>query len=336
MEFARSYTPPGTLHNSLGAYTASITWNTGSSETSYWTSNTAKGNPNSFYAPSNYTSGSQFPMTAAQTTFHENSGGTAYIPQNYQFVNYVSGGFALNYGYVVASDPLVEANPIDNPIGPGWRTPSSRINRHNVRAMRRFTCPPPAVVGAEKYTWSLCAYKDTSGVINFFPGPWVVGSVYDQGPVVMDNIGSNAFADDWVADVQTTLGVSVMPGQVVGVNFSPPLPGGMTDLYIKFEGLSLPWDEKLEITGLLATPVTTVTYTLHQDCDTAIYGVSIVDPDDTSTARLQAPDVKFKKRVTTTEIINEEQKKENRDIIEKNRENKNIIRKNGQNDKRTY
>ena len=292
MEFARSYTPPGTLHNSLGSYTASITWNTGSSETSYWTSNTAKGNPNSIYEPGNYISGSQFPMTAAQTTFHENTGGTAYIPQNYQFVSYVNNLFEFKYGYVVASDPLVEASPIDNPIGPGWRTPSSRFNRHNIRAMRRFDCPPPATVGSEKFTWSLCAYKDTNGVIGFFPNPWVVGAVYDQGPVVMDHIGSTANGDDFVADIQTTLGISIQPGQVIGVNFSPPLPNGISELYIEFEGLSLPWDEKLEITGLLAAPVTTVTYVLYNNCSSAI-GVAVTGDDDNSTARLTSPEIQI-------------------------------------------
>ena len=120
----------------------------------------------------------------------------------------------------------------------------------------------------------------------------------------MDNIGSNAFGDDWVTDVQTTLGVFITPGQVVGVSFSPPLPNGISELYIQFEGLSLPWDEKLEITGLLAAPVTTVTYTLYQDCDTAVYGVSIVDPDDTSTARLPAPEVEVENKINTIKNIN--------------------------------
>ena len=340
MEFARNYTPPGTLYNSLGFFSASIVWNTGSSETSYWTSNTSKGFPNSTYWPQNYTSGSQFPMTAAQSTFHENSGGTAYVPPGYQFVSYASGSYEFYTGYVVASDPLIETNPISNPIGPGWRTPSNRHNSHNIRAMRRFYCPTPAVVGAEKYTWSLCAYKDANGIIGFFSNPWVAGSIYDQGPVSMDNIGSPPpFGDDWTNDVQSVLGVSLTQGQVVGVEFLFPLPNGIKELYIQFAGLSLPWDEKLEITGLLSNaqgaPVNTVTYSLYPNCGSAT-GQAIVDPNDTSTARLPEPEITFKKKVTITENIDEEQNNRNRNTIEINRENKNIIRRNEQDNQQTY
>ena len=337
MEFARSYTPQGTLYNSLGSATQSITWNTGSSETSYWTSNTSKGNPDSWWW-SVAGAGNLFPMTAAQTTFHENSGGTAFVGgtgNNTQFIQWDPAipGLQYLFGYIVASDPLVETNPISSPIGPGWRSPSTRFNRHNVRAMRRFTCPTPSIIGSDKHTWSFCGFKDVNGQIGYFSTPWVANAMYDQGPIMMDHIGSNTSGDDFVADIHNwmgspTTGVYIQPGEVIGVTFSPPIQMGaqsISVLYIEYSGL-LTWDESFSVTGLLAAPVTNVTYTLYNNCGSAL-GVSITDPDDTNTARLSAPPI------TTTSKLQSNQE----DISEKQtEENKNIITKDKENDKRTY
>jgi hypothetical protein len=97
-------------------------------------------------------------------------------------------------------------------------------------------------------------------------------------------------------------------------------------LYIQYEGLGLPWDESFSVTGLLAAPITNVTYTLYNNCGSAL-GVAIVDPNDTNTARLAAPPATTSSKLQSSkEDINEKQ-------IE---ENKNIITKDKENDKRAY
>ena len=324
MEFARNYTPPGTLINTLavpssGGYNPVISWNdyTGQayqSDTTYWTSNSFAFGTDTYDPPNNL-----FPLNLTQTNLFNSTGGAVYNPPP------TPGSAGILDGCIVPADPLFSSNPINTPTGPDWRYLSLRINNHNIRAMRRFTCPPPVFsLGSDKYTWSLCGFKDIGGQVGFFSTPWVAGALYNQGPVVMDHLGFSATGDDLVTDIQTVLGAFLIPGEVIEVDFSPALPNGISKLYIKFEGLGLQWDESLNITGLLAAPVTTVNYILYPNCGSAL-GASITDPDVNSFARLTAPTIELQSKLNIKEKAPEQV--EDKKIEKLNNE---------ENDKRTY
>ena len=294
MDFARNYTQPGVLGNT-GVLTASVISynnNTVQSGPTYWTCNSFTGN--SMIELDGDGTVNQFPLSASQSLNLIDTGAVFYSDNSAITPSTNQAG----WGLIVASDPLNASTVVDTPLDQNFKTAYERSFPANVRAMRRFICPTTSLVGSEKHTWSFCGYKNVFGQIGFFSTPWVSNAFYDQGPVVMDHLGSivNLDGDDFVDDVVNTLGSGFLSvGQVLRVSFSPPLPpqfgiqGGVEELYFNYEGF-LPWDEKFLVTGLLATPVNTVTYALFPNCGSAT-GTAIVDPNDTSTARLTAPEV---------------------------------------------
>lgn len=145
MDFARNYTPPGTLYDSSsgGNYTQQqynnldydgdgIVDYTGSVH--YWTCNTYKqdGSEAIIYEENWNTGGYQ--------------GGNVYVDSNSHFGQYINyptntlDSFDDWHAYSVSMDPMMYSSPSATPDDQYWKTISGRLDNLNVRAMRRFQC----------------------------------------------------------------------------------------------------------------------------------------------------------------------------------------------------